>query len=179
MELLRFDIEEVGPNLFALATVLVLTLPVAWDRERSERRLGMRTFPLVAIASCGFMLIGKNIVGSTPDAQARILQGLITGVGFLGGGAIVKQGLNVHGTATAAAIWTTAALGVAVAQGLYEIAVTLSLIMFITLRWMKPLTRLLGREHEQAAAVDDEEEEQRSSRERRDTRQPRAREPGT
>ena len=147
-QLFRFDLAEVISNLIKLGIAFVLALPVAWDRERSERQLGMRTFPLVAIGSCGFMLIGQSIVGDVPDAQARILQGVITGIGFLGGGAIVKQGLNVRGTATAAAIWTTAALGAAVSHRHYEIAVTLSVITFFILRWMRSLKHLLREEHE-------------------------------
>ena len=63
----------------------------------------------------------------------------MTGIGFLGGGAIVKRGLDVHGTATAASIWTTAAPTAAVAYGLFEIAVLLSLVNFLVLRFLKPV----------------------------------------
>lgn len=153
-EIFRFDLAEVISNLIKLGIAFVLALPVGWDRERSARRLGMRTFPLVAIGSCGFMLIGQSIMDSAPDAQARILQGVITGVGFLGGGAIVKQGLDVHGTATAAAIWTTAALGAAVSHRHYEIAVTLSVITFLILRWMKSFKHLVEEDRERDRGQD-------------------------
>lgn len=152
MELFDFDVMHGLANLLALAVAFILALPAGWDRERSERRLGMRTLPLVAIASCGFALVGQSIAGDSSDAQARVLQGVITGVGFLGGGAIVKRGLDVHGTATAASIWVTAALGAAVAYGHYEIALTLSLITFLTLRWLKSIKHII---HEQQADASD------------------------
>ncbi len=133
------DWRELTFNLLRLAGAFVLALPIAWDRERAERTLGLRTFPLVAMASCGYILLAASTLGGDPQSQARILQGLITGVGFLGGGAIVKRGLDVHGTATAASIWSTAALGAAVAYGRYEIAVVLSLATFATLSLLKPV----------------------------------------
>ncbi|HWQ13645.1 MAG TPA: MgtC/SapB family protein [Roseiflexaceae bacterium] len=123
-------------NLAHLALAFLLALPIGWDREQATRSAGLRTFPLVALAACGFMLIGQRIGGSSPEAQARIMEGLITGIGFIGGGAILKSGTSVHGTATAASIWLTGAVGAAVAYGLFEIAVTLSVINFVTLRWL-------------------------------------------
>ena len=138
------NFDAIGYHLLHLAIAFVVALPVAWDRERAERSLGLRTFPLVAMASAGYLLIARVLFDSDPGAQARFFQGLMTGVGFLGGGAIVKKGLNVHGTATAASIWTTAAVGAAVAYGLYEIAVTLSVATFAVLRWLEPLKDKVG-----------------------------------
>jgi putative Mg2+ transporter-C (MgtC) family protein len=77
------------------------------------------------------------------DSYSRILQGLITGIGFIGGGAILKEDANVRGTATAASIWNTGAIGAAVAFSRYEIAIVLSLINFITLRWLTPIKETL------------------------------------
>jgi putative Mg2+ transporter-C (MgtC) family protein len=74
-----------------------------------------------------------------PSAQARIMQGLITGVGFLGGGAILKKSHSVSGTATAASIWATAGVGAAVAYDRFEIALVLAAATFAMLRWLKPL----------------------------------------
>ena len=133
------DLSLVGFHLSRLAIAFVLALPVAWDRERAERTLGLRTFPLVAMASAGYLLLAQTICADDAAAQARFFQGLMTGVGFLGGGAIVKRGLNVHGTATAASIWNTAAMGAAVAYGLFEIALLLSLVNFAVLRWLGPI----------------------------------------
>lgn len=118
-----------------------LALPMAWDREQTERGAGLRTFPLVAIASCGYVLVAKQVVTNNPDALVRILEGLITGIGFIGGGAILKEGGMVRGTATAASIWNTGAIGAAVAFGRYEVAILLSVVNVLTLRLLTPLKR--------------------------------------
>ena len=138
-EVLGVDLAVVGSHISRLAIAFVLALPVAWDRERQERTLGLRTFPLVAMASTGYLLLAQTVCQGDTGAQARFFQGLMTGIGFLGGGAIVKRGLNVHGTATAASIWTTAAVGAAVAYGKLEIATLLSLVNFAVLRFLKPV----------------------------------------
>lgn len=126
-------------NLLRIAIAFVLAIPVGWERHESERNLGLRTFPIVAIGACGYMLIIRNLPGSTPETDARLLQGLIGGIGFIGGGAILKQGANVRGLATAASVWGTGAIGAAVAFDRTEVAVVLSLIMFLTLRLLTPV----------------------------------------
>lgn len=130
---------EVASHLVDLAIAYALALPIGWDREREERSAGIRTFPLVAVASCGFVLIAIRVLGEGSTAQARILEGLITGVGFIGGGAILKHAGQASGTATAASLWSTGALGAAVGYGLYDIAAILSLVTFVTLRYLGPL----------------------------------------
>lgn len=133
----------VASRLASVAAAYALALPVAWDREKETRSAGLRTFPLVAVASCGFILLAAGVMGDSKDAQARVVQGVITGIGFIGGGAILKEGASVRGTATAASIWNTGAIGAAVAFGRYEIALILSLINFLTLRWLTPFKRKL------------------------------------
>jgi putative Mg2+ transporter-C (MgtC) family protein len=142
---------EAGNVVASLASLLVayaLALPVAWEREQSERSAGLRTFPLVAVASCGYVLIASKTLGHHPEAQARVLEGLITGMGFIGGGAILKGGGSVTGTATAASLWNTGAIGAAVAFGRHEIALILSVLNFATLRWMLPLKAHIRKEDE-------------------------------
>ena len=134
MDFPLIDWWRVGENLLTVAAAYVLALPVAWERERHARSAGLRTFPLVAVASSGYMLLAERLFHGDPDAVARVVQGLMTGIGFIGGGAILKHGVNVRGTATAASVWTTGAIGACVVFGLYEIAVVLSLITFVTLR---------------------------------------------
>ncbi|MBW0149608.1 MAG: MgtC/SapB family protein [Phenylobacterium sp.] len=130
---------EIATHVFNLALAYALALPVGWDRERDDRSAGIRTFPLVAIASCGFVLVGIAVLGRESMGQARIMEGLITGVGFIGGGAILKHGRKATGTATAASLWATGALGAAVGYGLYDIAIVLSLTTFLTLRCARPM----------------------------------------
>lgn len=123
-------------NTLHLGIAYVLALPAAWDREDADQGIGLRTFPLVAVAACGYTLVGTSVLDTT-GAEARVLQGLITGIGFIGGGAILKSDGNVSGTATAATIWITGLIGMAVAFDRYEIAILMSLISFFTLRYVR------------------------------------------
>lgn len=130
-------------NLVELAIAFVLALPIGWDRERETRSLGLRTFPLVSLASCGYMIVAQSLIQGDPDALSRVLYGLMTGIGFIGGGAILKDRGSVQGTATAASIWNTGAVGAAVAFHRYEVAVVLALVNFLTLRLFPPLKQKL------------------------------------
>lgn len=139
MSLPLVDWWQAGANLLSVAIAYLLAMPVAWDRERNARSAGLRTFPLVAVASCGYILLATSVFGGERESTARIVQGLMTGIGFIGGGAILKHGTSVRGTATAASVWNTGAIGAAVAFRRYEIAVVLSLINFLTLRLLTEL----------------------------------------
>ena len=108
------------PDLQRLLITYLLMVIIGWDREKEAHSAGLRTFPIVGIASCGYLLI---VGSSDASAQSRVLQGLITGVGFVGGGAILKDGLNVKGMATAASIWNAGVIGAAVAMNRFGIAI--------------------------------------------------------
>ena len=135
---LTFDWAVVLRHLIDLILAYVFAIPIAWDRETHARTAGLRTFPLVAVAACAYMLIGYQVLDST-DAEARVIQGLMTGMGFIGGGAILKHGGKVQGTATAASLWATGAIGLAVASRRLEIALLISAMTFVTLRYLKPI----------------------------------------
>ena len=136
---LTFDAKETASHLIKLVLAYLLALPIGWNREKEERSAGIRTFPLVAMAACGFAIIAIGVLGKDSPEQAKVLEGLITGVGFIGGGAILKQGAQARGTATAASLWATGALGAAVGYGLVDIAVILSVVTYLALRILAPL----------------------------------------
>lgn len=125
----------VWSHLVLLGVAYLLALPIGWNRERFSRSAGLRTYPLVAVATCGFMLVGIEVLASNESA-GRAMQGVITGMGFIGGGAILKGNGNVTGMATAASLWSTGALGLAVAWQRFEIALVLSVITFLTLQFV-------------------------------------------
>ena len=104
--------------------------------------MGLRTFPIVAMASCGYLLIANELFPSD-QSQARVVQGLVAGMGFIGGGAILKRDGRVEGTATAASLWATGAVGMAVAYARLAIAIAIRLIVFLTLRFLTPLEQRL------------------------------------
>jgi putative Mg2+ transporter-C (MgtC) family protein len=124
----------------------LLTAVIGWNREQEEHAAGLRTFPIVGMASCGYLLI----LGSQPDAaaQSRVLQGLITGIGFVGGGAIIKEGATVKGTATAASVWNAGVIGASVAMNHYAIAIMLTVLNLLTLRALLPLKNWLDRKRD-------------------------------
>lgn len=123
----------------------LLTAFIGWDREKEAHSAGLRTFPIVGMASCGYLLV----LGAQPDvaAQSRVLQGLITGVGFVGGGAILKEGATVRGTATAASIWNAGVIGASVAMGHIEIAVMLAALNLFTLRALLPVKNWIDKKN--------------------------------
>lgn len=139
-------------NLSHMAVAYLLALPIGLDRQASSRHFGLRTFPLVAAVSCGFMLVGMSVISST-DGEARIFQGIITGIGFIGGGAIFKGEDSVKGMASAASLWNTGAIGLAVAFNRFEVAISLSLLNILTLY-------LLGHFKKKVASLQDSEEEE-------------------
>ena len=121
------------PHLRDLGIAYALAFVIGWNREREGRSAGIRTFPLVAIAACGFVQATEGLLRGQPDGMARVVEGVITGIGFIGGGAILKGGAEVHGTATAAALWATGASGIAVGLGNYDVALTICLFTGLTL----------------------------------------------
>ena len=151
MELFQtWNAEDALSHLIHLAVAYVLALPIGWNREREERSAGLRTFPLVSMAACGFVMIAIEVLGISSEGQARILEGLMTGIGFIGGGAILKQGDRARGTATAASLWATGAMGAAVGYGQLDIAVILSLVMVLTLSLMSPIVKAVQEKSDSA-----------------------------
>jgi putative Mg2+ transporter-C (MgtC) family protein len=137
---------ETWKILEQIGITYLLTVVIGWDRERESHSTGVRTFPIVGMASCGFVLLvsGQHDVA----AQSRVLQGLITGIGFIGAGAILKEGLTVHGSATAASVWNAAVIGAAVAMERYEIAIILAALNLFTLRALLPIKNWTDRKRD-------------------------------
>jgi putative Mg2+ transporter-C (MgtC) family protein len=141
---LTFDLGRLLSVTVRFLIAYALTYPIGYERERDDRNAGLRTFPIVAIAACGYVIIAAGALGTTANGNANVIQGLITGIGFIGGGAIVKDQQRVRGTATAAGLWATAAIGAAVGYGQLELALTLSAVTFATLRiYAKIRTRVV------------------------------------
>jgi putative Mg2+ transporter-C (MgtC) family protein len=131
-QIINIDWWQVLDHLWHLLFAFALAIPIGLDREQSRRHFGLRTFPLVAVVSCGFMMVGISVIDTT-NGEARIFQGIVTGIGFIGGGAIFQGRDKVSGTTSAASIWNTGAIGLAVAFNRFEVAIVLSLLNFFTL----------------------------------------------
>jgi putative Mg2+ transporter-C (MgtC) family protein len=145
MSLSAFEGTGLAPNVWKFLIAFALGLPTGWERFQHDRSAGLRTFPLVSLASCAYMLVAGN-PSITSDTQARILVGVMTGIGFIGGGSIIKEASTVHGTATAASLWNMGAVGAAVAYGNYSLAVLLCVLNYLTLLVMSYLEKKLKRD---------------------------------
>lgn len=129
--------------LASIAASYVLALPIGWERKTSsEAFVGLRVFPLVAVSSCVYLILAQHLfTGPDSSEQSDVLQGLMTGIGFIGAGAIMKKEQESYGVATAAAIWTTGAIGAAVAYGYFLVAIALGGLTLFILHAMPLLVR--------------------------------------
>jgi len=135
-------------QVLALLAEALLALPAAVNRELHSRIMGLRTFPLVSVGTCAYMLIGMSFI--SPDhseSLTRVVQGVLGGIGFIGGGAILKNEDRVRGTATAGCIWILGALGVACATQEWVIAEALGLMSWIALTALFSVKRELDGDH--------------------------------
>ena len=126
--------QDAWQQTWHLIVAFVLAVPIGWDRERRDISAGVRTFPLVAVAACGVFLVGESFANDEPEALSRLVYGVMTGMGFLGGGAILKEKGQVTGLTTAASLWNTAVIGLAVGADQFPVAIALSLVNFVLLK---------------------------------------------
>lgn len=132
--------EDLAHPLLRVAIAFALGFPIGWVREHHhEYGPGLRTYPLLAMGACGFLVVGQIAFSEDANAQARVLQGLVSGIGFLGAGAIIKGRAEVHGHAAAVSLWVTVAVGAAAAYGLFLLAAILSGTTLVALRLLQPL----------------------------------------
>jgi putative Mg2+ transporter-C (MgtC) family protein len=134
-------LDSIVPDIAAY----LLALPLAFERNaRAETDIGLRTVPLVSVGACGYMLISRFLFEAgiyDEDGLSRTLRAVMTGIGFIGGGAIVKHSHDVQGLATGASVWTAGAIGASVAFGQYIIAVVLAISSVIILEIQRRLER--------------------------------------
>ncbi|MFQ6104970.1 MAG: MgtC/SapB family protein [Candidatus Glassbacteria bacterium] len=124
--------------LTSLKLLLSLALGglIGYEREAESKPAGLRTLALVSLGSCLFTIASIRIAGTEDGSfdPGRVASGIVTGVGFLGAGAILRSGGSVLGLTTAASIWLVAAIGMAVGMGMYGEALLATLIGYIILR---------------------------------------------
>lgn len=135
-----FDLQTALEFLLLIATAYVLALPIGWDQEKEQQSAGIRVFPIMSSGACAFILIAGELPGGDVQTQARVIVGVISAVGFLSGGAILKDstGTAARGIAAAASIWVTGAIGVAVAVQQFVLAVILSVTVYFTHKVLRP-----------------------------------------
>ncbi len=125
-----------------VALAAALAFLVGWEREYRGSPAGDRTHALVALGAAAFTSIG---VESFPATAEKLIAGVVTGVGFLGAGMIMREGTNVRGLTTAAGIWAVASIGVVAGAGEYVMSVGLTALIFLVLEWERlPLLSRIG-----------------------------------
>ena len=122
-----------------LGTALLLGGLVGLERMRKDRPAGFRTYILVSLGAASFVLIAERLFSFTqlngasgPD-PIKIIEGVATGIGFLGAGSIIRSGEDVRGVTTAAGVWATGSLGAACGLRCYDLAVILTILMLVVL----------------------------------------------
>ena len=136
-----------GQDLELLARLLlaaVLGGAIGAERELNDQPAGLRTHMLLTIGACLFTLVSAYGFGRGTD-PSRIAAQIVTGIGFLGGGAIVRHGLTVKGLTTAASIWATASVGVAIGAGSYVLGIGGAVLVVGTLFGLRRVSNLLQR----------------------------------
>lgn len=134
-----------------IAGAFLLGLVVGYERSYHGRAAGMRTYGLVCMASAALTVamgypdqwFGGHVAVAAGVDPSRVIQGIVTGVGFLGAGVIMKDGLNISGLTTAASIWSASAIGVMVGLGFYAAAILLTVLSASLMMWMSRLERWL------------------------------------
>ncbi|MCY7291439.1 MAG: MgtC/SapB family protein [Ferruginibacter sp.] len=135
-------LEEIGQVICAF----IIGGVIGMEREFRSKAAGFRTMILICVGSCLYTIISKDIgigIGSTD----RIASNIVTGIGFIGAGVIFKEGNTVNGLTTAALIWTTAALGMAIGYHNYPLAVVVSIMVVIILFVLEPIQRFVIKFH--------------------------------
>lgn len=127
-----------------VSVAFVIGAIIGLEREFRSKPAGFRTMILICVGSCLYTIISREIGGDTTD---RIASNIVTGIGFIGAGVIFKEGITVNGLTTAALIWVTAALGMAIGYHNYPLAIVVSGMVVITLFVLEPVHRFINRFH--------------------------------
>jgi putative Mg2+ transporter-C (MgtC) family protein len=144
-----------GVILLNLMGALLLGMLVGYERSYHGRAAGMRTYGIVCMASAALTVIGgypehwfggqmTALVGTDPT---RVIQGIVTGIGFLGAGVIMREGFNISGLTTAASIWASSVIGILVGVGFYAAAMGLALLSAMVMIYLSRIEAWLPSRH--------------------------------
>ncbi|OGE77661.1 MAG: hypothetical protein A2751_00545 [Candidatus Doudnabacteria bacterium RIFCSPHIGHO2_01_FULL_46_14] len=124
--------------IIKVAVAALLGAVVGFERELARKVAGIRTHSLVCLASALFTSISvdafKPYIGSVGYDPSRIISNIVVGIGFIGAGAILRNGSKVEGTTTAASLWAIAAIGVTVGVGLFKEAILITILVYSVLQ---------------------------------------------
>lgn len=131
---------------------------IGLEREIHHKPAGLRTNILICLAAALFTTIALSITGGSVDSVSRLLQGAITGVGFIGAGAVIRDRAGIHGVTTAAGIWLVTGIGIACGFRMYDMAIGVTVIALVILWGLSPLDQRL-RKNIHSEKSDEEEKD--------------------
>jgi putative Mg2+ transporter-C (MgtC) family protein len=142
---------DLSAELFVVVRLLmaaILGLLIGLEREIHDHPAGMRTHLLVSLGSAAFTILSVESFEAPGGDPARIAAQIVSGIGFLGAGAILKEGATIRGLTTAASLWAVAAVGMAAGVGAWGVAVTSTVVVILSLWPLRLIAgRFVGREH--------------------------------
>lgn len=138
-----FDIQSLGDTFIALAVAFALGTLIGFERQYRQRTAGLRTNVLVAVGSAAFADIGIHLLGA--EGATRIISYIVSGIGFLGAGVIMKEGTHVRGLNTAATLWCSAAVGAFSGAGFAAEAILLTGFVLAGNTLLRPLVNYINR----------------------------------
>jgi putative Mg2+ transporter-C (MgtC) family protein len=141
--MLHFDEASFVDALAALGVAFVLGGLIGLERQFRQRSAGLRTMVLVAVGAAAFVHLGGRLPGG--GGQIQIIAYVVSGIGFLGAGVIMKEGLQVRGLNTAATLWSTAAVGACAGAGLYAEAAAVTVFVLGGNTLLRPLVDYINR----------------------------------
>jgi putative Mg2+ transporter-C (MgtC) family protein len=127
-----------------VSLAFIIGAVIGLEREFRSKPAGFRTMIFICVGSCLYTILSKESNNVSPD---RIASNIVTGIGFIGAGVIFKEGISVNGLTTAALIWITAALGMAIGYGNYPLAIVVTSMVVVALFVLEPVQRFINRLH--------------------------------
>lgn len=141
--LTTFQIADFGDTLVSLFTAFVLGTLIGAERQYRQRTAGLRTNVLVAVGAAAFVDLAMHLTGS--DGAVRVISYVVSGIGFLGAGVIMKQGMDVRGLNTAATLWASAAVGSCAGADMVAQAAALTVFVIAGNTLLRPLVNAINR----------------------------------
>src|ERR1700727_1315918 len=138
-----FQLYDFLDTIVSLLTAFVLGTVIGAERQYRQRSAGLRTNVLVAVGASAFVDLANHLTG--PDGSVRVISYVVSGIGFLGAGAIMKEGMNVRGLNTAATLWASAAVGSCAGADMVAQSAALTLFVLAGNTLLRPLVNAIDR----------------------------------
>jgi putative Mg2+ transporter-C (MgtC) family protein len=135
---MHLDLTNLADPALRLTVALLLGCAIGFERQWNQKMAGLRTNALVALGACGFVVFSGLVGAGDPT---RVAAQVVTGIGFLGAGVILREGVNVHGLNTAATLWCSAMVGTLAGAGLAGPSVVAAAFVIATNLFLRPLVR--------------------------------------